>query len=55
MKKSNGKILYGSLHYFEKINKYQNLSFTDFKDLILENENFGDIYLINKTITMKCS
>ena len=31
MKKSNGKILHGSLHYFEPINKYHNLSFTDIK------------------------
>ena len=48
IEKSNGKILYGSLHYFEPINKYHNLSFTDIKDLTKENENFGDIYLINK-------
>ena len=33
MEKPNGKILYGSLHYFEPINKYHNLSFTDIKDL----------------------
>ena len=43
MEKSNGKILHGSLHYFEPINKY-----TDIKDLTKENENFVDIYLINK-------
>ena len=48
MEKSNGKILYGSLHYFEPINKYHNLSFTDNKDLTKEIENFADIYLINK-------
>ena len=48
MEKSNGKILHGSLHYFEPINKYHNLSFTDIKDLTKENENFADIYLINK-------
>ena len=46
--KSNGKILHGSLHYFEPINKYHNLSFTDIKELTKENENFLDIYLINK-------
>ena len=48
MEKSNGKILHGSLHYFEPINKYHNLSFTDIKDLTKENESFADIYLINK-------
>ena len=48
MEKSNGKILHGSLHYFEPINKYHNPSFTDIKDLTKENENFADIYLINK-------
>ena len=48
MKKSNGKILYGSLQYFEPIDKYHNLSFTDIKDLTKENENFADSYLINK-------
>ena len=48
MEKSNGKILHGSLHYFEPINKYHNLSVTDIKDLTKENENFADIYLINK-------
>ena len=49
MEKSNGNIVYGSLHYFDPINKYQNFSFTDVKDLSIENENFIDIYLINKT------
>ena len=48
MEKSNIKILNGSLHYFEPINKYHNLSFTDIKDLTKENESFLDIYLINK-------
>ena len=48
MEKSNGKILHGSLHYFEHINKYHDLSFTDIKDLTYENENFADNYLINK-------
>ena len=48
MKKSNGKALYASLHYFEPIHKYQNLSFTDIKDLTKENKIFPDFYLINK-------
>ena len=47
-KNQNGKILHGSLHYFEPINKYHNLSFNDIKDLTKENENFANIYLINK-------
>ena len=48
MEKSNGKTIYKSVHYFEPINKYQNLSFTDIKDLSLEKEHFIDIFLINK-------
>ena len=48
MKKSNGKTIYKSMHYFEPINKYQNLSFTDIKDLSIEKEHFIDIFLINK-------
>ena len=36
------------MHYFEPINKYQNLSFTDIKDLLIEKEHFIDIFLINK-------
>ena len=36
------------MYYFEPINKYQNLSFTDIKDLSIEKENFIDIFLINK-------
>ena len=32
MEKSNGKTTYKSMHYFEPINKCQNLSFTDIKD-----------------------
>ena len=48
IEKSNRKILYRSLHYFEMINKYHNFSFTDIKDLTKENENFADIYQINK-------
>ena len=50
IEKSNGKILYGSLHYFEPFNNYQMLSFTDIKDLTKENQKFVDIYLINKKI-----
>ena len=48
MEKSNGKILHGSLHYFEPIIKYHNLPFTDIKALTKKIENFADIYLINK-------
>ena len=48
MEKSNGKTIYKSMHYFEPINKYQNLSFTDIKDLLIEKEHFIDIFLINK-------
>ena len=47
-KKSSGKTIYGSIHYFEPINKCQNLSFTDIKDLSLEKELFIDIFSINK-------
>ena len=36
------------MYYFEPINKYQNLSFTDIKDLSKEKEHFIDIFLINK-------
>ena len=36
------------MYYFESINKYQNLSFTDIKDLSIEKEHFIDIFLINK-------
>ena len=48
MEKSNEKPIYKSIYYFEPINKYQNLSFTDIKDLSLEKEHFIDIFLINK-------
>ena len=48
MENSSGKTIYGSIHYFEPINKYQNLSFTDIKYLSLEKEHFIDIFLINK-------
>ena len=48
MKKSSGKTIYGSIHYFEPLNKYQKLSFTDIKDLSLQKKHFIDIFLINK-------
>ena len=48
MEKSSGKTVYKSMYYFEPINKYQNLSFTDIKDLSIEKERFIDIFLINK-------
>ena len=48
MEKSNGKTIYGSIHYFEPINKYQSISFTDIQYLSLEKEHFIDIFLINK-------
>ena len=36
------------MYYFDPINEYQNLSFTDIKDLSLAQEHFIDIFLINK-------
>ena len=42
------KTNYGSLHYFEPMNKYQNISFADVKGLSLEKEHFVNIFLINK-------
>ena len=48
MEKSNEKPIYKSIFYFEPINKYQNSSFTDIKDLSLEKEHFIDIFLIIK-------
>ena len=48
MEKSSRKTIYKSNYYFEPINKYQNLSFTDIKDLSVEKEHFIDIFLINK-------
>ena len=48
MEKSSGKTIYGSIHYFEPIIKYENLSFTDIKDLSLKKEHFIDIFLVNK-------
>ena len=37
MEKSSGKTIYKSMYYFEPINKYQNSSFTEIKDLLKEN------------------
>ena len=48
MEKSNGKAIYSSNYYFEPINKYHNLSFTDIKDLTTEKEHFMDIFLVNR-------
>ena len=48
MNKSNGKVIYSSNYYFEPINKYHNISFTDIKDLTTETEHFMDIFLVNK-------
>ena len=48
MEPSSGKTFNKSFYFFEPINKYQNLSFTDIKDLSLEKEHFIDIFLINK-------
>ena len=48
MEKSNGKAIYSSNYYFEPINKYHNLSFTDIRDLTTEKEHFKDIFLVKK-------
>ena len=48
MKKSNEKTIHKSHFYFEPINKYQNISFTDIKDFTADEEYFIDILLINK-------
>ena len=48
MEKSNGKTISKSMHYFEPINKYHKLSFTDIKDLSIIKEHIIDILLINK-------
>ena len=48
MEKSNGRAIYNSNYYFEPINKYHNLSFTDIKDLTKEKKHFMDIFLVNK-------
>ena len=50
MEKSNGKTINGSVHFFEPINKYLNISFTDIKDLTIEKEYFIDIFIIIKNI-----
>ena len=48
MKKSNEKTIHKSHFYFEPINKYHNISFTDIKDFTADEEYFIDILLINK-------
>ena len=48
MKKSNEKTIHKSNFYFEPINKYQNISFTDIKDFTADEEYFIDILLMNK-------
>ena len=48
MEKSNGKTIYSSNYYFEPINKYHNLSFTDIKDLTTEKEHLMDMFLVSK-------
>ena len=49
MEKSNGKTIYSSNYYFEPINKYHNLSFTNIKDLTTEKEHFMDIFFVKKS------
>ena len=48
METSSEKTINKSFYFYEPINKYQNLSFTDIKDLSLEKEHFINIFLINK-------
>ena len=48
MKKSNEKTIHKSHFYFEPINKYHNISFTDIKDFTADEEYFIDILLVNK-------
>ena len=48
MKKSNEKTIHKSHFYFEPINKYHNISFTDIKDFTADEEYFIDILIINK-------
>ena len=48
MKKSNGKTIHKSHFYFEPINKYHNISFTEIKDFTADEEYFIDILLVNK-------
>ena len=45
MEKSNGKTIYKSMYYFEPITKYQNLSFTDIKDLSIEKKTLHRDFL----------
>ena len=48
MKKSNEKTIHKSHFYFEPINKYHNISFTDIKNFTADEEYFIDILLVNK-------
>ena len=48
MKHSNDKTIQKSKFYFEPIDKYHNVSFTDIKDFSSDEEYFMDILLINK-------
>ena len=48
MKKSNEKTIQKPHFYFEPINKYHNISFTDIKDFRADEEHFIDILLVNK-------
>ena len=48
METSSGKTIKKSFYFFEPINKYQNLSFTDIKDLSLEKEHFINIFLLRR-------
>ena len=40
MEKSIRKLIYGTLHYFEPLNEYQKISFTDVNDIPVEKEHF---------------
>ena len=48
MKKSNKKTIHKTHFYFEPINKYHNISFTDIKDFTTDEEYFIGILLVNK-------
>ena len=48
MKKSNEKTIHKSHFYFEPLNKYHNISFTDIKDFTADEEYFIDILPVNK-------
>ena len=48
MKKSNEKTIHKSHFYFEPINKYHNISFTDIKDFTADEDYFIDILIVNK-------